>query len=88
MHLKTLQRTADRLAKQLDCYVSVSLDYSIYTAHNLPPTISKELKYSFYVEFESHRTFTTAKELNKAMNDRIRKAKAGPPVDEGIEGDV
>ncbi len=86
MQLKTLQRTGDRLAKQLGCYVSVCLDYSIFNSEHNKNV--KEMKYSYYVEFENHRTFVTAQELNKDMNDRIRKAKAGPEADEGIEGEI
>lgn len=85
MILKTLQRTANRLAKQLDCYVSICLDYSIYNSEHNKNV--KEMKYSYYVEFENHRIFATAQELNKAMNDRIRKAKAGPPQDE-FDGEI
>ena len=83
MKLKTLQRTVRRLSKTLNCYVSMCLDYSMYI-----DTGTKEMKYSYYVEFESHRTFSTAQDLNRGMNERIRREKNGSEADEGIEGDV
>ena len=79
MKIQTLQKTARRLGKKLGVYVAVCVEFNVYDVGR------DDLRYSFYVENESHHTEKTAQGLNTAMNNRIKREDA---VDEGIEDEL